>query len=116
MTSRTLVRLVFEGELDELDAQLRGYRSHVFAELGDGSRHAMTFFDPVRLEQDLAAESVLGRSFIAEPGLVVVPLISRANMEAAARTLAKEGFFETQPTEVSLPRVEVGSAKPGVGE
>ncbi|MCY1079811.1 hypothetical protein [Archangium lansingense] len=99
MKSRELVRLVFEGGWnagDEVDTPMRGYRSHVWAELADGSRHRMTFYDVTRLAQTLEDDSQAGRPFFAEPGLVILTEVTLPNMEAAARTLAAEGFFEEQ--------------------
>lgn len=91
-----LVRLIFEfgfDERDEYEAETRGYRSHVWAELDDGSHHPLTFYDLTRLSQTLEDECSSGRMFFSEPGLVVVPAVTRVNMEEAARTLASEGFF-----------------------
>lgn len=99
MKSRELVRLVFEGgwdERDELETPMRGYRSHVWAELADGSRHRMTFFDMTRLSQELEEDCQAGKPFFAEPGLVILKEVTLPNMEAAARALAAEGFFEKQ--------------------
>lgn len=90
------VKLVFEGgfdERDEWEAQVRGYRSHVRAELDDGSLHPLTFYDIARLSQTLEDECASGRMFFAEPGLVIVAEVTLANMERAARVLASEGFF-----------------------
>lgn len=97
MPSRTLVQLVFEGGLDdreEHEAKVRGYRSHVWAELSDGSRRRLTFYNPTRLEQTLTDEEREGRPFFAEPGLIILKEVTRSSMEAAARTLAEEGFFD----------------------
>jgi hypothetical protein len=65
--------------------------------MGQGT--ASLFFDPVRLTQELEQEARLGRPFIGEPGLIVVPEVTRKYMETAARTLADEGFF-TVPNEI----------------
>lgn len=92
----SLVRIIFEygfDERDEAEAEIRGCQSHVWAELDDGSRHPLTFYDLARLSQTLADECSQGRMFFTEPGLVLVPAVTRINMEAAARTLAREGFF-----------------------
>jgi len=93
---RALIRLHFEGGFDErgeAEALDRGYRGHVWAELADGSMHPLSFYDVTRLSQTLASESAVGRTFFTEPGLVVVAEVTLANMQAAARTLAEEGFF-----------------------
>jgi hypothetical protein len=92
------MRLSFEGSFDERDkaeALMRGYRSHVWAELNDGTRHRLTFYDIIRLSQTLEDECASGRKFFTEPNLIVVPEVTLANMEAAARTLALEGFFKS---------------------
>jgi hypothetical protein len=94
MTHRTLVRLDFEDGFDENETVVRGYRSHVWAELDDGSRYALTFYAIERLSQTLDDERSAGRPFFTDPGLVIVPEVTLANMEAAARALAAEGFLE----------------------
>ncbi|WP_394823273.1 hypothetical protein [Pendulispora albinea] len=90
-------RLIFEygfDDRDEYETPLRGYRSHVWVELIDGSKHRVTFFDTIRLQQELQQEMANGRGFFAEPGLIVLNEVTREAMEAAARTLANEGFFD----------------------
>ena len=94
--SQNLVRLTFEGGFnadDEADAEDRGYRSLVWAELDDGTRHALTFYDMARLGQTLQDEFDAGRPYFSEPGWVVVPRVTRDAMESAARKLAQDGFF-----------------------
>ncbi len=95
----TFVRLVFDGGFNQRDAEEAvsgGYRSHVWAELQDGSLHRLTFYDPVRLSQMLEDETVLGRPFVADQGLIVVREVTRENMEFAVRLLVEEGFFKTK--------------------
>lgn len=92
-------KLLFEhglDERDEADARLRGFRSHVWVELNDGSKHRVTFFDPIRLTQELEQEASMGRPFVCEPGLIVILEVTREYMETAARTLADEGFFSNR--------------------
>ncbi len=91
------VRLIFEcgfTEQDAFEVTVRGYRSHVWVELSDGSKHPVTFFDPVRLAEELAGEELAGRPFVGEPGLIILREVTRESMEQAARTLANEGFFD----------------------
>ncbi|MFO0549703.1 MAG: hypothetical protein U0271_15025 [Polyangiaceae bacterium] len=91
------VRLIFEygfSDQDAVEVTQRGYRSHVWVELSDGSKHAVTFFDPQRLAQELLSEAQAGRPFVAEPGLIVLREVTRESMENAAKVLANEGFFE----------------------
>ncbi len=86
-------------EQDAYEAQMRGYRSHVWVVFEDDSSHPVTFFDMNRLAQELTAEASEGRAFIAEPGLIVVLEVTMENMEGAARRLAQEGFFERRRLE-----------------
>jgi hypothetical protein len=94
---RTLVRLALGGHFDERDAAempMKGWRGDVWAELGDGSRHRLTFYDLARLTQTLEDDRRAGRPFFSEPGLVILPHVTLAAMEQAARALAADGFFE----------------------
>jgi hypothetical protein len=104
MTSAKFARLIFEhgfGERDEIETPMRGYRSHVWVELTDGSKHPVTFFDGVRLKQELDQEAASGRPFVAEPGLIVLTEVTLETMEHAARTLADEGFFSLREAATS---------------
>ena len=99
MDGSKFVRLVFEhgfSERDEIEGPMRGYRSHVWVELSDGTMHPVTFFDPVRLRQELEQEAESGRPFVGEHGLIVLTEVTRETMEIAARVLAEEGFFSVR--------------------
>ena len=90
--------LIFEGgfdEREEAECRDRGYRSHVWVELANGDRYPAVFYDPVRLRQDLETEFKAGNPCIGEPGLIVVPEVTRKNMEKAICRLVVEGFFES---------------------
>jgi hypothetical protein len=50
----------------------------------------MTFYDPVRLRQEIEDDLQRGSVFF-EPNLVVVPSVTRQNMEKAVRTLIQSG-------------------------
>jgi hypothetical protein len=90
-------QLKFEGEFDEreeMEARDRGYRSHVSVELSNGEQYPVVFYDVERLQQDLEVETKAGIPYIAEPGLIVLPEVTRKNMETAVCRLVEEGFFE----------------------
>lgn len=80
-------------ELAEVEAEHKGWLQGVEVELGDGSRYPVLFYDPVRLAQDLEEEAKWDRPFLAEPGLVVVPAVTRAAISQAAEYLATTGYF-----------------------
>jgi hypothetical protein len=97
MATRKFVRLIFGGGWEPKDAelnQMRGYSSHVWAELDDGSRHPMTFYNTARMQQTLDDAVAQGEPFFSDPGLVIVTDVTPAIMEEAARHLAEHGFFE----------------------
>jgi hypothetical protein len=89
-------RVVFPDWYDEraeYEAELKGWLQGVEVELGDGSRYPVLFYDPVRLAQDLEEEAKWDRPFIAEPGMIVIPTVTRATISQAVEQLAAGGFF-----------------------
>lgn len=89
-------RVVFPDWYDEraeYEAEQKGWLQGVEVELGDGSRYPVTFYDPVRLAQDLEEEAKWDRPFVAEPGLIVIPTVTRAAISQAVEQLAVSGFF-----------------------
>lgn len=72
----------------------KGYFQHAIACLPDGRRVRVSFWDPVRLSQDMEIETGLGRSCIGEPGLIVVPRVTPDNMLAAVNELYSKGYFD----------------------
>jgi hypothetical protein len=54
-----------------------------------GRRYRLTFYDPARLGQDIENELQRGGVYF-EPNLVVVPAVTRQNMEKAAARLMKQ--------------------------
>ena len=86
-------------ERDQFEARARGYLSHVQVRFNDGSAYDVHFYDCVRLQQDLEEEVAQGKCFIAEPGMIVIPEITLANIERAVIKLNEERFFEAlRPT------------------
>lgn len=79
--------------LDAFEAEKKGiWTAHVV--LADGRRFRVTFYDPARLAQDLESYQSLDQAYVAEPGMIVVPEVTRERMTAAIRQLADEGYFE----------------------
>ena len=90
------VKLVFLHTFDDLaarEARDRGYLSHVCVELEDGSKYPVIFYDPVRLKQDLEEVTRIGHPCVADPGMIVIPEVTREYMNKAITILAQEGFF-----------------------
>ena len=82
-------------EQDQFEAKSRGYLSHVQAKYEDGTTFNINFYDCVRLQQDLEEEIKLGNGFIAEPGMIVVPEITKENIELVIKKLHYERFFDS---------------------
>jgi hypothetical protein len=74
--------------------QSKGFLPDVLVQAPDGTRYRLFFMDPVRLAQDLEAESVTGKQYLAEPGLVVVPDVTKEAISRAAAGLWADGFFK----------------------
>jgi hypothetical protein len=96
-THTTNPEIVFPpGFDDRWEAEMtdKGYLSHVVVHFEDGQRFLVNFIDPVRLSQDLQAETESGSPYFAEPGLIVVPRVTRDSIRTAVDGLKDEGFFE----------------------
>lgn len=78
----------------EWEAEAKGWLPEVQVELADGHRYPVTFFDPVRLGQDLELSSQHGCPVVAETALVVIPEVTRAAILRAAPELIREHFFD----------------------
>ena len=92
------VILRFETVLDDyeiLEMSSKGFCLGVTAELPDGSRRQLSFYDPGRLTQDLELDIAGGNApCLAFPGLIVVPEVRPEWMQRAVDYLASQGFFE----------------------
>jgi len=85
--------VIFREEFDELTAfevESKGWYSGITVELENKNTYQLFFYDPIRLHQDLEADS---KPYISEPGLVVVPRITVENINMAVKGLYNEGFF-----------------------
>lgn len=92
---RRLLQLVFVNGLSDEDAdeaRNRGYLSHVLVETSSGDLFPVTFYDAVRLKQDVE-DAANSNGFVAEPGMIVLREITKKAMESAARALCEEGYF-----------------------
>ena len=93
----TLPRLLFEGGFSDEDAfwmEKKGFCQCV-VELPSGAQFGVSFYDPVTLAQDLEIlQRKSGEVCVAPPGLIVVPSVTRSDMQAAVNQLLISGFFE----------------------
>src|SRR5438034_11322032 len=78
----------------EWEHSRKGFLPGVVAELPDGRRYQLYFMEPVRLRQDAEAEFGGGSTCFTEPGLVIIPEVSRQAVCAAVLHLQEIGYFE----------------------
>jgi hypothetical protein len=91
------IQLEFECTFDARtieEVRDKGYFQYAVAVLPDGRRVRLSFWDPIRLSQDMETETRLGRSCIGEPGLIIVPHVTPDSMLAAVKELYSKGYFE----------------------
>jgi hypothetical protein len=90
-------QLTFKEKFDErlaFEVSQKGWCGIAAVELPEGGKVDVFFYSPTRLAQDLEADSKAGHPFVAEPGLIVVPDVTLAHMEAAIEQLYRQGYFE----------------------
>jgi hypothetical protein len=63
--------------------------------LPEGRIVRVSFWDPVRLSQDLETYLSLGRACLAEPGMIIIPQVTIGNMQAAVEELHERGYFDS---------------------
>jgi hypothetical protein len=81
-------------ERDRFERPMKGWLDHVIVETEDGRTFDLSFYDPVRLTQDLDEEVKRGREGITKKGLMVVPEVTRENIENAIRQAEADGYFK----------------------
>jgi hypothetical protein len=90
-------------ERAEWEMPMRGCLSYSLIELPDGRRFTLDFYDPVRLRQELEMGRQHGYPCIAEPGLIVVPEVTREWILRALDHLIGQGYFDTQKPLPAVP-------------
>jgi len=76
------------------EVEQKGWFECAVVSLPEGTQVLLSFWDPVRLSQELKKSVTLGKSCLAEPAMIVVPRVTREFMERAVEELFKEGYFE----------------------
>ena len=72
------------------ETECRGYCPDVVVSFPDGARYRLTFYDPVRLAQDLKEEG-----FIGDPGLIVIPRVTEAQIQGTVERLIAQNYFSS---------------------
>jgi hypothetical protein len=77
------------------DVQNKGWYEQAQLQLDDGTRVPLSFWDPVRLDQELQDHFASGKIFFAVRNLIVVPLVTEDAIRDAVRELLTKGFFSS---------------------
>jgi hypothetical protein len=97
MNEQIVPTLRFTCDFDDRTAwevQQKGWFEGAVAVMPNGLEIALSFWDPVRLSQEISDGVRLGRACFAEPGLVIVPSVTRDHMQKAIEELAKAKYFD----------------------
>jgi hypothetical protein len=78
----------------EYEMALKGHLCGGEVEFRDGRRFPVTFFDPVRLAQDLETMSRQGEPAFIQPALVVVPEVTSEVIVKTLSALVRQHFFD----------------------
>jgi hypothetical protein len=97
---------------EEFEMTFRGYLADVMVRLPDGGIYKLTFIDVTRLGQTLEDDTALGRPYYAEPGLVVLPEVTRGAIQRAIDGLRHDAYFQhLKPVKGSDPSMNAGNTK-----
>jgi hypothetical protein len=77
-----------------IDAKDRGVYDCVHVELPNGRKVEVGFYDPIRLGQDLESARVGGTTWLAIPGMIVIPEVTLELMQNAVDGLYHQGYFD----------------------
>lgn len=77
----------------EYEMAEKGYLPGSIVELADGSRYELTFYDPVRLAQNVERLAACGIPFVIAANTVVVPEVTRTAIQHAVEHLVRQGHF-----------------------
>ena len=77
-----------------IEADERGYMSHVVVSFANGSRYPVFFVEPVRLQQELEQSCKTGQRQFVEVGLVVVPDLRLETLKTTVQTLIDKRYFD----------------------
>lgn len=78
----------------EYEAEQRGLLDYVKVRFREGPTYSISFFTPSRLAVELETVKQVGEVCIAEPGLMIVPVVTRSEMEKAVNFLVLAGHFQ----------------------
>lgn len=93
MTDYSLVFPDWFDDLVEWEVEKKGWFSEARLVLSE-TQYRLSFYDPVRLSQDIESE-IQSREFFFEPNLIVVPSVTRVDMEKSIEFLMRSGGIDS---------------------
>lgn len=75
------------------DIQNKGWYEQAKLQKDDGTLVPLSFWDPVRLRQELEEDFRSGRKYFAEPNLIILPQLTEDAIRATIDELMAKGFF-----------------------
>lgn len=97
MNKLTEPELVFICDFDaqtEFEAEQKGWFGGAAVRLPNDILIPVSFWDPVRLAQDLESEVKSGQFCLAEPCMIIVPAITKMHMVGAVKQLFVDKYFD----------------------
>jgi len=91
------MKIVYPIEWDDRDnfeRPAKGWLDNVKVIKENGKEYTLSFYDPVRLSQDLEEEIKIGKAGIIEKGLLIVKEVTKENIEKAIKQAEAEGYFD----------------------
>jgi hypothetical protein len=76
--------------------EAKGYFADLVVE-AEGRRYRPLFYDTVRFRQEYEDHLSGGAAAFVEPNVVIVPVVTRGQIEAAVAELARAGFQGLEP-------------------
>ncbi|MGD9128465.1 MAG: hypothetical protein PVH19_13900 [Planctomycetia bacterium] len=88
--------IFFEYSLDENIIYELGQKGWCCAQLVVSKKVIcpLTFYDPIRLQQDFEAEIECGNHYLFVPNIIVIPEINISNMKSAVESLFQSGELD----------------------
>ena len=81
-------------EKDNFERPAKGWLDGVKVIKDNGKQYILSFYDPIRLTQDLEEEIEMGKAGIIEKGLIVIKEVTKENIEKAIEQADREGYFD----------------------
>lgn len=77
----------------EYEAQQRGLLDYVKVRSAEGPTYSVCFFTPSRIAVELSLVREAGEPCMADPGMIIVPSVTRDEMNTAVKYLWASGYF-----------------------